>query len=78
MERKLKFTYDSVGDILLIDVCERYLDQDEDEIDDGVVARFNPVTGEIENIDILFFNARVKANPCMELPVRTGMRLIEE
>ncbi len=56
----LTFQYDKEGDILHISTCEPYAGQESDEIGDEVVARFNPKTGEIENLEILFFSARFK------------------
>jgi uncharacterized protein YuzE len=54
----LTFEYDREGDILYMQTCEPYADQDSDEIGDGVVARFNKKTGEIESFEILSFLSR--------------------
>src|SRR2546422_482137 len=55
METKLTFRYDREGDILHIDKCPPYGEQDSEELPDEVVARLNPETGEVENIEVLFF-----------------------
>jgi hypothetical protein len=59
IERKsqmpLTFTYDEAGDILYIDAVAPYAEQESDEIAENVVARFNPKTGAVENLEILFF-----------------------
>ena len=63
MAKSLTFAYDRIGDILSIDIngVRPYAEQGSDHLnDDEVVARFNPVTGEVENLEILFFNARMQ------------------
>ena len=75
MEPKLRFTYDRIGDILSIDVCDPYVGQDSDEIDEGVVARFNPKTHEVENLEILFFTKRLQDGETIELPLTADLRL---
>lgn len=54
METKLEFEYDRQGDILYINKHTPYAEQDSEEIEYGVVARLNPATREIENLEILF------------------------
>lgn len=63
MAKSLTFAYDRIGDILSIDFngVRPYAEQESDHLNgDEVVARFNPVTGEVENLEILFFNARMR------------------
>lgn len=55
MEAKLTFTYDREGDILYITKCRPYAEQESEELGDEVIARFNPATGEIESLEVLFF-----------------------
>lgn len=55
MDAKLSFEYDREGDILYINKRPPYREQESEEIDYGIVARLNPSTGEIENLEILFF-----------------------
>ncbi len=69
MEKKLTFVYDKIGDTLYINKCQPYSDQDSEELDDGVIARSNPHTNEIENFEILFFSARLSHDSLFELPV---------
>jgi len=60
MAAKLTFKYDREGDILHIDKCPPYPEQESEELGDDVIARLNPVTGEIENLEVLFFSTRLK------------------
>ena len=73
MAAKLTFEYDRIGDILYVNKCKPYPEQDSTELDDLVVARLNPDTGEIENLEIIFFSKRL-ANNYFELPVTVEMR----
>lgn len=66
--------YDELSDTLYIDACPRYREQDSNEIARGVVARFNPTTGAIESIDVLFFRERLERGEPFELPVSVDMR----
>jgi uncharacterized protein YuzE len=59
MEAKLAFRYDREGDILYIDTCSPYPEQDSEELGDDVIARMNPQTGEIENLEVLFHSTRL-------------------
>ncbi len=54
MDAKLTFQYDRDADTLHISTRTPYPGQESEELDDGVVARFNPATGEVENLEILF------------------------
>ena len=49
MGAKLRFEYDREGDILYIDKCDPYPEQESEELGDDVVARLNPKTGDVEN-----------------------------
>jgi hypothetical protein len=42
---------------------------------DEVGARLNPRTGEIENLEVLFFSARLLRSDLFELPVTADSRL---
>ena len=59
METNLTFQYDRVGDILYINTCAPYPEQESEELDDEIIARFNLETGEIENLEVLFFSTRL-------------------
>jgi hypothetical protein len=40
-----------------------------------VIARLNPQTGDIENIEVLFFSTRLLRSDLFELPVTADLRL---
>lgn len=75
MGTKLRFLYDRDADILHIDTCSPYAEQESEELGDEVIARLNPDTGEVENLEVLFFSTRLLRNELFELPVKTDMRL---
>jgi hypothetical protein len=75
MEAKLSFRYDREADILHIDKCAPYAAQESEELDDEVVARMNPNTEEVENLEVLFFSTRLLRNELFELPVAAELRL---
>lgn len=75
METKLSFRYDRAADILYIDKRPPYRDQESEELNDEVVARLNPETGEIENLEVLFFSTRLLRSDLIELPVSADLRV---
>ncbi len=75
MEAKLRFKYDREADILYIDKCPPYAEQESQELGDEVVARLNPDTGEVENLEVLFFSTRLLRSELFELPVTADLRL---
>ena len=75
MEPRLKFMYDRDADILHIDKCLPYREQASEELGDEVVARLNPDTGEVENLEVLFFSTRLLRGDLFELPVDAEMHL---
>ena len=75
MEKKLSFKYDREGDILYIDKVPPYADQETEELGDDVIARLNPVTGKIENLEILFFSTRLLRSDLFELPVIADLQV---
>ena len=66
---KLTFHYDHVGDILYVNLIEPYAGQESDMIDDFVVARSNPTSGSVENLEILFFLERTKEGQDVLVPI---------
>ena len=78
MEKKLKFEYDREADILHIDKCTPYSEQESEELEDEVIARLNPQTGEVENLEVLFFTTRLLRGEMFELPVNADLRLVEK
>ena len=75
MDAKLTFEYDREGDILYINTRPPYPEQESEEIGDEVIARFNPSTGQIENLEVLFFSTRLLRGNLFELPVTADLRL---
>jgi uncharacterized protein YuzE len=69
MEEKMIFKYDREADILYINKRAPYAEQDSEEVGDDVIARFNPDTGEVENIEVLFFSTRLLRSHIIEIPV---------
>ena len=76
MEAKLRFKYDREADILHIDKCPPYAEQESEELEDEVIARINPHTGEVENLEVLFFSTRLLRTDLFELPVTADLRLV--
>jgi len=75
MEAKLTFKYDREADILHIDRCPPYAQQESEELGDDVVARLNPSTGEIENLEVMFLSTRLLRSDLFQLPVTADLRL---
>jgi len=78
MEEKLTFEYDREADILYINKRPPYTEQESEELGDDVIARVNPLTGEIENIEVLFFSRRLKQSQLFEVPIKADLRLSME
>jgi hypothetical protein len=76
MEARLTLAYDREADILHIDACSPYPEQDSEELGNEMVARLNPQTGEIENLEVLFFSTRLLRGDVLELPVTGSLRLV--
>ncbi len=76
MEAKLKFKYDREADILHIDKCPPYQEQESEELPDEIIARLNPNNGEVENLEVLFFSTRLLRSDLFELPVSADLRLV--
>ena len=74
-EKRLTFKYDRAADILYIDKTTPYPEQETEELGDDVVARLNPTTGEIENLEVLFFTTRLLRNDLFELPIEVNLRV---
>jgi uncharacterized protein YuzE len=77
MAAKLSFTYDREADILYISKGSPYPEQESEELGDDVIARLNPDTGEIENLEVLFFSTRLLRSNLFELPILADLRLAE-
>ena len=78
METRLSFKYDREGDILYINKRPPYPEQESEELEDEIVARLNPETNEIENLEILFFSTRLLRKDFFELPVNARFRRLKK
>jgi hypothetical protein len=75
MDGKLAFEYDRIGDILYINKCPVYAEQASTEISSGVIARLNPVSQAVENLEILWFSRRMQQGESLELPIVVDWQL---
>jgi len=69
MKTKLTFKYDRGADILYINKTAPYREQESEELGDDIIARMNPRTGDIENIEVLFFSTRLLRDDLFEVPL---------
>ncbi|HWD57916.1 MAG TPA: hypothetical protein VG308_06535 [Stellaceae bacterium] len=76
MSAKLTFKYDRGADILHIDKCLPYEEQESEELGDEVIARLNPKTREVENLEVLFFSTRLLRNDLFELPLAGELHIV--
>lgn len=74
MADQLIFQYDREGDILYINKRPPYPEQESEELGEDVVARLNPQTGEIENLEVLFFSTRLLRSESLTLPISAELR----
>lgn len=74
MDAKLSFKYDREADILHIDKCAPYPTRESEQLGDDVVARLNPATHEVENLEVRFFSTRLLRSDLFELPVTADLR----
>jgi len=51
-----------------------YPEQESEELGDEVIARLNPQTVDIENLEVLFFSTRLLLSDLFELPVTADLR----
>ena len=72
MGKGLTFRYDREADILYIDTVSPYAEQESEEVGGDVVARLNPKTGEVENLEVLFFSTRLLRDDLFEVPIESG------
>jgi len=76
MDAKLTFKYDRGADILYIDKRPPYPEQVSEELGDDIIARLNPLTSEVENLEVLFFSTRLLRTDLIELPVKATLELM--
>ena len=65
----MAFQYDRKADILYVNTRPPYPEQESEELGDEIIARLNPVTEEIENLEILFFSTRLLRSSLFKVPV---------
>jgi uncharacterized protein YuzE len=75
MAANLIIKYDPTGDILYINKCAPYAEQESEELGDDIIVRVNPQTEEIENLEILFFSQRLQEKSELQLPLIANLRL---
>jgi hypothetical protein len=75
MDAHLRFEYDRDGDMLSISTKPPYPEQESEEIGDGIIARLNPDTHEVEHVGVLFFASRLQDGTLLDLPVIADLRL---
>ncbi len=75
MAENLTFRYDKIGDILYIDTCPPYPAQETEELGDEIIARLNPTSEQIENLEILCFSQRLDTLHTLKLPINAALTL---
>ena len=76
MPELLTITFDREGDILHISKVRPYPEQESEELGDDVIARLNPRTGDIEDLELLFFSTRLLRKDILELPIKADLKLV--
>ena len=74
MAEKLTFQYDREADILYINTVTPYAEQESEELGDEIIARLEPKTGKIENLEVLFFTSRLLRRELFSLPIIADLR----
>jgi Protein of unknown function (DUF2283) len=77
MGKRLSFQYDREADILYINTVDPYPEQESEEMGDETIARLNPKTREIENLEVLFFTGRLLRKEFFSLPIVAELRQAE-
>jgi hypothetical protein len=75
MDSHLRFEYDRESDTLTISTRLPYAEQESEEIGDGIIARLNPETHDVELVEVLFFSPRLQGGTLLVLPVIADLRL---
>jgi len=76
MAENLIFQFDREADILYINTVTRYAEQESEELGDEIIARLNPQTGKVENLEVLFFTSRLLRRELFSLPVIADLRQV--
>ena len=74
MDQKLTFHYDREADILYINTVTPYAAEESEELGDDIIARLNPKTGKVENLEVWFFTSRLLRRDLFSLPVVADIR----
>lgn len=74
MKEQMTFQYDREADILYINTVVPYPEQESQEMPDEIIARFNPTTGQIESLEILFFSTRLLRKESFSVPIVAELR----
>ena len=69
MATRMNFQHDVPGNILYIESRPPYRGQDEDDIEDGVIARRHPITDAVESVMILDFKRRIRQHRPLQLDI---------
>jgi hypothetical protein len=77
MPENLTLTYDREGDVLHISKVLPYPEQESEELGDDVIARLNPRTRDIEDLEVLFFSTRLLRKDILELPIKAELKLVD-
>jgi uncharacterized protein YuzE len=78
MSEALQYFYDMEADTLYVSKGEPQADADSDEVEEGIIARFDPTTHEVVGFTILNFLKRAgKALPVLTLPFTAELRLVQ-
>ena len=77
MNHRLVFLYDRIADILYINTVVPYAAQESEELGDDIIARLNPKTGKIENLEVLFFTTRLLRREFFSLPIIADLKQAE-
>jgi uncharacterized protein YuzE len=73
----LQYFFDKEADVLYVSRGEPKADADSEEVGDGIVARFDPVTHEVVGFTILNFLKRTDRElPAVILPFRAELSLV--
>ena len=75
MAAQLTVEYDAEADILYLGRVAPYAEQESEEVDSGVVARLNPSSGAVENLEILSFLKRLTSGDPLLIPVTADFQL---
>ncbi len=74
MAQNPTFQYDREADILYINTVPPYPEQESEELGDEIIARLNPKTGKVENLEVLFFTSRLLRRELFSVPVIADLR----